>query len=122
MSEYLPEAVRKGLEDARRAALRRSSRLCVHDGDNVHRVTRLWDGGFAMEAKDAPKLRGFVELYDGSRHIFQCLVVSSDVESDERVYEFKWHTPVADRAAADFEQAETPPIALIPTLRNWFRA
>ena len=117
MSEFLPEAVRKGLEDARVAMLRRSSRLCIHDGDTIHRVIRLWDGGFALEAKDAPRLRGFVDLYDGSRHLYQCLIVTSREDAGEQIYEFKWHTAVADRPAVDFVRLDDAPVALIP---RWF--
>lgn len=116
MSEYLPEAVRKGLEEARVAMLRRSNRLCIHDGDRIHRVLRLWDGGFALDAHDASPLRGFVDLYDGSRHLYQCLVVTSREEQGERIYEFKWNTAVADRAALDFVRADDAPAALIPRL------
>lgn len=116
MSDYLPEAVRKGLEDARLAMLRRSGRLCIHDGDRIHRIQRLWDGGFALAARDAPPLRGFVDLYDGPRHVYQCLVVASHVEGGERVFEFKWHTPVEDRPPADFVRDSDRPSALIPRL------
>jgi hypothetical protein len=116
MSEMLPEAVRKGLEDARLALLRRSGRLCVHDGDKVHRVLRLWDGGFALVGRGAPVLRGFVDLYDGPRHIYTALVIASHEEQGERVYEFKWNTAVADRPAADFVRNEDAPAALIPRL------
>lgn len=113
MSDYLPEAVRKGLEDARRTALRRSSRLCIHDGDKVHRVLRMWEGGFALDADNAPHLRGHVDLYDGMRHLYQCLVVASAQDAGEMIYEFKWHTPVADHPALDFEQDSDEPVALI---------
>jgi hypothetical protein len=116
MSEYLPDAVRRGLEDARVAMLRRSSRLCIHDGDRVHRVLRLWDGGFALAAQDAPVLRGFVDLYDGARHLYQCLVVASREENGERIFEFKWSTAVSDRPALDFVRADDAPVALIPRL------
>lgn len=116
MSEFLPEAVRRGLEDARVAMLRRSNRLCIHDGDQIHRVLRLWDGGFALEAKDAPILHGFVDLYDGSRHLYQCLVVASHDEAGERIYDFKWHTAVSDRPPVDFVRSEEAPVALIPRL------
>jgi hypothetical protein len=114
MSEYLPDAVRKGLEDARLAMLRRSARLCIHDGERVHRILRLWDGGFALDAKGAPRLRGHVDLYDGARHIYTCLVVTSHEAGGEQVYDFKWNTAVADRPAADFVRAEEAPKALIP--------
>ena len=113
MNDFLPESVRKGLEDARVAMLRRSSKLCVHDGDRVHRVLRLWDGGFSLIAGEAPNLRGFVELYDGPRHLYQCLVMSGRQENGEHVFEFKWNTAVSDRAAADFVRADDAPAALI---------
>lgn len=116
MSDHLPEAVRKGLEDARVAMLRRSSRLCIHDGDRVHRVLRLWDGGFSVDAADAPRLRGFVDLYDGVRHLYQCLIVAGHRAEGEMIYHFKWNTVVADRAPADFVRAEDAPVALIPRM------
>jgi len=116
MSDFLPEAVRKGLEDARLAMLRRSSKLCIHDGDRIHRILRLWDGGFSLAAKDAPHLRGFVDLYDGPRHIYQCLVVASHDENGERLFDFKWNTAVNDRPPLDFVRETEAPAALIPRL------
>ena len=116
MSIYLPDAVRKGLEEARKAMQRRSNRLCVHDGDDVHRVLRLWDSGFALDAKDAPQLRGFVDIYDGSRHLYQCLIVASYDQDSEKVYDFKWSTAVAQGPALDFVRADDAPVALIPRL------
>jgi hypothetical protein len=118
--DFLPDAVRQGLEAARQASLRRSNRLCIHVGDSVHRVLRLWDGGFALAASDAAPPRGYVDLYDGPRHLASCLVVALPDEEPggdpgiERRYEFKVHIPVADRPAADFEQPDQVPAALIP--------
>lgn len=116
MSDVLPEAVRRGLEDARVAMLRRSSRLCIHDGDRIHRVLRLWDGGFSLDARDAPRLRGHVDLFDGPRHLYQCLIVAGHAAQGEMVYEFKWNTAVLDRAPVDFVRADAAPVALIPRL------
>ena len=117
MTEYLPDDLRKGLEEARVAMLRKASRLCVHDGDRVHRVLRLWDGGFSIAAgDDVPTLRGLVDLYDGPRHLAQCLVIQTREEPGERVYEFKRSTAVAERAPVDFERTEASPEALIPRL------
>ena len=33
MNDFLPEAVRQGLDAARKEALKRKDRLCVHDGE-----------------------------------------------------------------------------------------
>lgn len=116
MSDHLPDAVRRGLEAARAAGLKRSGRLCLHDGDRVHRVLRLWEDGLALAASDPGPVRAHVDLYDGPRHLASCLIVASGHEpgSPERIYEFKVRTDVADRPAADFERIDVVPAALIP--------
>lgn len=113
MTDFLPEAVRKGLEDARMAMLRRSSRLCIHNGEEIHRVLRLWDGGFTLSSQNPPHLRGFVDLYDGPRHMYQCLVITSHDEGDERVFTFKWNRPVAESPPADFVHEVEQPAGLL---------
>ncbi|MBP1806708.1 hypothetical protein [Rubellimicrobium aerolatum] len=115
MTEDLPEAVRQGLEAARAAATRRSNRLCLHDGGKVHRILRMWEGGFALAASDTAPLRGYVDLYDGPRHLSSCLIVALPEEDGaERIYEFKMRMPVSDGPPADFERTEAKPAALIP--------
>ncbi|SMY06494.1 hypothetical protein [Flavimaricola marinus] len=116
MSDFLPEAVRKGLEDARVAMLRKSGRLCVHDGDQVYRISKVWDGGFAVVAKDSPRLRGLVEIYDGPRHLAQCLIMASQEENDLMLYEYKRSTAVSDRPPLDFATTEARPAGLLPLL------
>lgn len=113
MIEMLPEAVREGLALARKQSMRRGNRLCVHDGDRVHRICRLWDNGFSLDADTAPRLRGRVEVFDGSRHLYQCLVIDSEISGDERVFEFKWVHAIPDRPPADFVRDVDAPIAML---------
>lgn len=113
MYEFLPDAVREGLEEARKAAMKRRDRLAVHDGDDVYRIRRFWDGGFALDPEGSERLRGRVEIYDGPKHLYQCLVVSSIEDEGERVFEFKWLTPVADGPAPDFVRPDFVPAGLI---------
>lgn len=113
MYEFLPEAVRLGLEEARKAALKRKDRLSVHDGDDTYRIRRFWDGGFALDLNGSDRLRGHVDIYDGPKHLYQCLVVSSIAEDDERVFEFKWLRPVTDRPPADYVEGEFTPAGLL---------
>jgi len=113
MNDFLPDAVRQGLEQARKTALRRSTRLCVHDGEEVYAIRRLWDGGFALDADVADKVRGRVEIYDGSRHLYQCLIVGSEKDGDERIFDFKWLHPVKETAPVDYEQPNFVPAGLI---------
>ncbi|MEJ6396938.1 hypothetical protein [Yoonia sp. 208BN28-4] len=113
MNDFLPEAVRKGLEGARKASLKLNTKLCVHDGNDVYRIVRMWDDGFALDSGVADKLRGRVEIYDGVRHLYQCLVIGSEAQGAEQVFEFKWLHPVSDRAPVDFVQDTFQPAGLI---------
>lgn len=113
MSEYLPKEVRAGLELARKADRKKRSRLRVRVGDQTFTILRHWDEGFALDKEDAPNLRGLVDVYDGARHLSQCLIVASSEDDDEMVYEFKWTTAATDRAPVDYSRDETAPVALI---------
>lgn len=113
MSEYLPKEVREGLEQARKQKLRKKSRMRVKTGGQTFTILRFWEKGFALDADDTPNLRGLVDLFDGSRHLSQCLIVASEEEGGERVFEFKRATPHSDVPAVDYEIAEDAPVALI---------
>ncbi len=113
MSDYLPKEVREGLQAARKQALLKKSRLRVHAGDKVFPVLRYWETGFSLDAEDAPQLRGLVDLFDGSVHLYQCLIVASEEENGQMVYDFKRSTAAVDKAPLDFVREENAPVALI---------
>ncbi|MFN3577119.1 MAG: hypothetical protein ACK4TJ_09095 [Tabrizicola sp.] len=114
MLEFLPKDVLDGLETARRRDQKRKSRLRVHVGDSVFPVLRFWDNGFALDADLGPgKLRGLVDVYDGSRHAFQCLIFASSIENGELVCDFKRATAVTERAPLDFWRDENAPVGYL---------
>lgn len=113
MSTYLPKEVREGLEAARLASMKKASRLRVMVGDDFVPVLALWKDGFAVEAATAPALRGLVDLYDGSRHLYQCLIIASESEAGEMRYEFKRSTVVTDTVPLDFYRDPQAPVALL---------
>lgn len=113
MSEFFSKEVREGLELARKQALRKKSRLRVHVGDEVFTILRFWESGFALDIEDAPHLRGLVDIFDGSRHLYQCLIVASEEDDGEMIYEFKRSTAAVDKAPLDFVREEDAPIALL---------
>jgi hypothetical protein len=113
METVLSKEIQAGLDAARLARLRKSSRLRIDVDGSVHPVLRMWKTGFAIEAENAPHLRGLVDLYDGANHLFQCLIVAADEEAGEMQYEFKRATAVAAAAALDFERAANAPAGLI---------
>lgn len=113
MSEFLPKEVREGLENARKQSLRKKSRLRVRVGNHDFTILRYWDQGFSLDVDDAPRLRGLVDVFDGARHISQCLIVASEQDGGEMIYEFKRETRTYDRAPLDYEQDPNVPVALI---------
>lgn len=114
MLEFLPEDIRKGLMLAQDRARRRAGRLAVHAGDTVFPVLRLWEGGFVVESARVPRLRGRVDLYDGPRHLSQCLIVAAADEGGTTTYEFKRHTAVQDRPPADYARGDDLPSGYLP--------
>mgnify|MGYP007005195565 CR=1 FL=1 len=109
----MPWAGRGGGEGAGGEGWRRKGRLCVHDGDDVYRIQRFWEGGFSLDAGVADKLRGRVEIFDGARHLYQCLIVGSVPDGDEQVFEFKWLHPVPYAAPVDFVRPDVIPVGFI---------
>lgn len=115
MTDLLPQSVREALHQSRREAELRRSRLTVKSGTSTLRVLRMWTRGFAVElTDDTPVMRGLVDLFDGSRHVCQALIVTARDQDGERVYEFKRNTAAADKAPLDFARAEDAPVGLLP--------
>lgn len=112
MDTHMSPEVLEGLKRAKTIALRKSSRLRVVMGDQVLPVLRSWQGGFALD-QDAPHLRGTVEFCDGSRVLYECLIVCSALEGSECVYEYKRLTPATETGPVDFVRADDAPIALL---------
>jgi hypothetical protein len=113
METVLSKDIQAGLDAARIDAMKRSSRLRIVLNGASHKILRMWKSGFAMAAEDTPALRGFVDIYDGSVHLFQCLIVAGAQDGGEMQYEFKRATAITDRPALDFEREANAPIALI---------
>lgn len=113
MIHSLPNEVLEGLLTARKCNLGRKNRLRVHADNKVYPILWFWKDGFSIDAQAAPHLRGFVDIYDGARHLYQCLVVCSSVERGERIYEFKRQTPAVTKPPVDFARDENAPVGLL---------
>ncbi|SDW65672.1 hypothetical protein [Litoreibacter albidus] len=113
MIEFLPKDVADGLATARLRAAKKRTRLRVQSGDEMIPLVRLTATDFAIELDVAPRLRGLVDIYDGTRHLYQALVVATSVEDDVMVFEFKRNTASAAGPALDFVRDEAAPVALL---------
>ncbi len=113
MDSFLSDEVRAGIRRGEIKDLRRKNRLRVQSGETSTPILRSWDGGFATDVENAPVLRGRVDIFDGSRHLYQCLVIFSSQEGSEMIYEYKRHTPAEDRRIVDYDEPDDKPIALL---------
>ena len=113
MSDLLPKEVREGLLKAQKDALRKKSRLKIRVGEVDFTILRYWEDGFSLDADDAPHIRGLVDLYDGAEHLSQCLIIASEEDNGEVVYEFKRETRAHDRVPLDYDRDANAPVALI---------
>ncbi len=114
MFEYLPGDIRTQLESARMDALRRKSRLRVRMGEGFVPILRFRSEWFSLPVAQVEHLHGVVDVYDGGRHLFECLIYAAEVDGDELVCRVKWSTAAVDRAPLDYARDENAPVALLP--------
>lgn len=113
MSTYMSAEVQEGLDAARKKALRRKNRLHVRIDERVLPILECSDHGFIMDINYAPHLRGFVEIFDGPRHIYNALIVACDEIGGRLHYEFKRATIANDQRPLDYEVAAEQPVGLL---------
>jgi hypothetical protein len=108
MLEHLPQEIRDVLTQPKRRERRRIARLNLHVGDSKFPIRRMWDDGFAIEATRPPRLRGAVEIREGRRRIWTCLIVAVEVTDGELRCTFKRLSPAQDSAPADYWRGGEP--------------
>ncbi|MDA0187862.1 hypothetical protein [Roseicyclus sp.] len=113
MSSFLPQSVRDELAAAQKSARRRRATRVVHIGDEAYPILEMTEDGFSVDAADAPRLRGLIDIYDGARHLYQALIVASEQQGDLMRYEFKRNTAATTTAPLDFETVSDRPVALL---------
>jgi len=113
MDSYISPEVRKGLLAAQEKAMHSSGRLSVHVGEEAFSIDKLWDGGFEIDRLRDPKLRGAVDIYDGPKHLFNALIIYSELQDEMMRYEFKQVSQAREQAPSDFVREQPAPIALL---------
>ena len=102
MSTFLPRDVQQALDAARKQALRKNTRLRVQVDGEIYPILQFSDTIFSVDSQTAPRLRGVVDIYEGSRHLYQALIVTSRQDAGEWLFEFKRNTMTKGRPALDY--------------------
>lgn len=113
MDTFLSREVLEGIGRARAIAQRKKNRLRLHNNGESFPLLQLWDNGFSMAATQKAHLRGLVDIYDGARHLSQCLIIHSEPDGTAMRYEFKRKTEHVETPPVDFEVNENAPVALL---------
>jgi hypothetical protein len=98
--------------DLRRRPAR--NRLRVVAGSDSFGIRALETDGFVLESPDAPNLRGHVDIYNGTEHLFQALIVRGEAAPGGARYDFKRRTSARDQAPRDFAVDPQAPAGLLP--------
>ncbi|MGB3147559.1 MAG: hypothetical protein WBA91_07360 [Paracoccaceae bacterium] len=93
--------------------MKKRTQMRVVAGEETYAVLRVLPDGFTLDADEVDNLRGIVDVYDGARHRWQCLIVASDVSEGELICTLKWHTLVSDKPALDYVREDNAPIAYL---------
>jgi len=113
MSTFLPKEVQEGLDAARAKDLARKARYRVEMDGLRFKILRLRENGFSVDVEHAERLRGLVDIYDGARHLYQCLIIASSEENGHMWYEYTRSTVANDKAPLDFYREPNSPAGLI---------
>lgn len=113
MTDYLSPDIAAALKAAHKAGKRQSKRLRVQIGERQYPVLKLWDKGFELESAPDSKLRGFVDIFDGTIHLMHGLVVAHQDQGEAVQYEFKRVSPAQDKPPLDYAREAEAPVALI---------
>ncbi len=115
MTDFLSETIRDEMDQARKAARRKQAKLVVRVHGEDFPILRQWKNGFSTDTGPRLGLRGFVDLYDGDRHLRQVLVVASFEKEGECLFEVKTSTQASESApAVDFVRDRPEPKGLLP--------
>lgn len=114
MDSHLPSDFRSATEGARVRPRGKRHRLRLKAGNDEIDVVEIWQGGFSIKA-DAPCFRrGFVDLYDGGKHLFHALAYPTSEDSALRTFAFKIRQDPDAAPPRDYDRAADVPVALIP--------
>lgn len=118
MDTFLPKEFEPGRGRVRVRALKAKKQLHVKAGEVVYPVQRTWANGFAVLADNVPMLKGVVDVFDGTEHLYQCLITGSQTAHGERVFEIKRATPFEYCATTGIDAGMDMPLPRLSEMKR----
>lgn len=115
METYLPDGLLPADHPniVTRAKREGPNRLRLRDGRRVIQIAENWGSGFALDRAGPQPGRGFVDLFEGERHLRHCLVYKTGESTDRTYYGYKLSHEVTRGRPLDFARRADAPVALL---------
>ncbi len=93
---------------------RKTSRYCLKSDNREIKILSIGEENFLVEREDASGLRGLVSVFEGSKQIFDCLIIRSENFGPAACFEYKRKTKTDNKPAKDFVLDPDHPIGSLP--------
>lgn len=113
MSTYISKEMHEALAASRKAQARGKVRFRAEVSGQRVGILELHETGFTALKRDGQHMRGFVDIYEGSRHLYQALIVASEEGFDDIRYEFKRLTAAHAHQPRDYVETRDEVVALL---------
>ncbi len=90
--------------------------MTVVAGTRTFEIMEFWGNGFSVARGGPEPDRGFVDVFDGSRHVLHCLAYKTGVSEQASIYALKLAQDPEMRQPQDYARDADAPIALIEKL------
>jgi hypothetical protein len=114
--DFLPSEIREGLARARKTGRPGGTGLRVQVGEARYPILSIDGSGFEVALGDGPRLRGHVEIRDGTRMIHSALIVAGAPDGDLMRYEFKRLTSARTHPPLDYAEPGEGPGGPLPAV------
>lgn len=82
-------------------------------GARSFEIKEFWGDGFSVPRGGAEPDRGFVDVFDGTRHVLHCLAYKTGVSAEASIYAIKIAQDPRRHQPQDYAGAADRPVALI---------
>ncbi|MFQ3355549.1 MAG: hypothetical protein ACI8Y9_001289 [Paracoccaceae bacterium] len=115
MTGYLPKNLLEELGISLRKKPKHEPVMTVLFNNKHYPIVNFSKESFSILGSHEVKLRGLVDIHSNDEHVYQALIVASEINHDLIVFNFKRNTFIQSGPALDFEIQESVVAGLLPS-------